>query len=67
MQHHFCGLYAVFEGDVQSLNREKLDPNRLKLPLLHWQILDVSDLVMPTGSIVKRPHTAYGAIASKLC
>ena len=32
MKDHFCGLYAVFDGDVQSLEREKLDPNRLKLP-----------------------------------
>ena len=66
IKHHFCGRYAVFEGDVQSLEREKLDPNRLTLPLLHRYILDVSELVILTGSGGKRPHTAYGAIAYKL-
>ena len=64
MKHDFCVRYAVFKGDVQC---EKLDPNRLKLSLIHRHILDVSELVMSTGSSGKRPHTAYGAIASKLC
>ena len=44
----FCGRYAVFEGDVQSIEREKLNPNRLKLLLLQRHILDVSELVAPT-------------------
>jgi len=51
---------------VQSLERDKRDPYRLKFPLVHRHILDVSELVMPTGSGRKRSHTAYGAIAYKL-
>jgi len=66
MKHHFCRLHTIFEWNVQSLEREKLYPNRLKLPLLYWHILDVSELVMSTGNILKRPHTAYGAIGYKL-
>ena len=66
MEHHFCGRHTVFEWNVQSLEREKLDPNRLKLPLLHRHILDVLELVMSTGSIGKHTHAAYGAIAYKL-
>ena len=46
IKHHICVSYAVFEWDVQSLKREKLDPNRLKLSVLHRHILDVSELVM---------------------
>ena len=66
MKHHFCGRHAVLEGDVQQLERVKLDPFKLKISLLHRHVLDVTDLVMPTGSIGKRPHTADGAIAYKL-
>ena len=66
MKHHFCGRYAVFEGNVQSLEREKLDPNRMKLPRLHRHILAVSELVMSTVSCEKRPQIAYGAITYKL-
>jgi len=66
MKHHFCRRHNILEWDVQSLEREKLDPNRLKLPLLHRHILDVSELVMSAGSDRKRPHTAYGDIAYKL-
>ena len=66
MKHHFCGRHAVLEGDVQSLEREKLDPSRLKLSLLHLYILDVSELVMTTGCTGKRAHKAYGAVAYKL-
>ena len=65
MKQHFCRRYTVLEGDFQSLEREKLDPNRLKLPLLHRSTLDVSEFVMSTGSARKRAHTAYGAIAYK--
>ena len=54
-KHHFCVRYAVFEGDVLSLERENLDPNRLKLPLLHRHILDISELAMLTGICGKRP------------
>ena len=28
IKHHFCGRHTVLEGDAQSLEREKLDPNR---------------------------------------
>jgi len=64
MKHHFCWRHTILEGDVQSLELEKLDPNRLKL--LQRHILDVSELVVSIGSVRKRPHTAYGAIAFKL-
>jgi hypothetical protein len=66
MKHHFCGRRAVLERDVQPLERENLDPYRLKLPLLHRHIVDVSELVMPTGSGGERPHITDGAIAYKL-
>ena len=66
MKHHICGRHDFLEGDVQSLEREKLDPCRLKLSLLHRQMLDVSELVMPTASVGKRPHSANGAIGYKL-
>ena len=56
----------VLEGDVQSLEREKLHPDRLKLPTLHRHILDVSELVMSTESGRLRPHTAHCAFAYKL-
>ena len=29
MKHLFCRRHSVLEGDVKSLEREKLDPNRL--------------------------------------
>ena len=48
-----------------ALEREKLDPYRLKLQLLQRQIVDVSELVMPTGSGGKRPHKTGGPIAYK--
>ena len=66
MKQHFCRRHTIFEWNVQYLEREKLDPNRLKLPLLQRHILDVSELVMSTGSGPKRPHTAYVAICYKL-
>ena len=47
MIHQFCGRHTVLEGNVQSLGREKLYPNRLKLSLFHRHKLDVSELVMP--------------------
>ena len=66
MKHHLRTRHIIFEWNVQSLEREKLNPNRLKLSLLHRDILDVSELVMSTGSGWKRPHTAYFAIGYKL-
>jgi len=66
MKHHFCRRHTIFEWNVQYLERDKLDPNRLKLPPLYRHILDVSELVMLTGSGRKRSHTAYGAIGYKL-
>ena len=66
MKHHFFRRHAILEWDMQSLEREKIDPNRLKLPLLYRHILDDAELVMSTGSGWKRPHTAYGAIGYKL-
>jgi len=50
----------------EAFEREKLDAYRLKLPLLHRHIVEVSELVMRTGSGGKRPHTTDGAIAYKL-
>ena len=66
MKLHFCGPYAVFEGDVQSLECEKLDPNRMKLLLRHRHKLDVSEILIAKESERKRPHTAYGVIGYKL-
>jgi len=66
MKHQFCRRHTIFEWNVQSLKREKLDPHMLKLPLLHRHLLDVSELVMSNGSGRKHPHTAYGAIGYKL-
>ena len=66
MKHQICGHHTVLEGDVQSLERENVDPYRMKFPLHHRHILDLSELVMPTGSSAKHPHTADGAIAYKL-
>ena len=48
MKQNFCGRHAVLEGDVQPLERDKLDPYRPKLSLLRRHILDVSELVIPT-------------------
>ena len=67
MKHHFGGRRAVLEWDVQPLEREELDPYRLKLPLLHRHIVDVSELVMSTRNGGERPHTTDGAFAYKLC
>ena len=66
MKHQICGRHDVLEGDVQSLEREKIELYRLKLPLLHRHILDVWELLMPTGSCGKRPHKTDGAIVYKL-
>ena len=35
MKHHFCGGPGILKGDVQPIEREELNPYRLKLPLLH--------------------------------
>ena len=66
MKHHFCGLRAILEGDLQLLEREELDPYRLKLLLLHRHILDVSELVMPIGSGGELPHTTDGSIVQQI-
>ena len=51
IKHHLFGRYAVFEGDIHSLEREKLDSYRVTLSLLHRHILYVSEIVMSTGRI----------------
>ena len=61
MKHQFSGRRAILKGDVQPREVDDLDPYRLKLPL------DVSKLVMPTGSGGERPHTKDCAIAYELC
>jgi hypothetical protein len=66
MKHQFCGRSAILKGDVRPLEREELDPYRLKLPLLHRHILDVSKFVMPKGNDGERPHTTDVAIANEL-
>ena len=63
MKHHICGRHAILEGDVQPLEREELDAQRMKLPLLHRHIVDISELVLSKGSGGERPHTTDGAIA----
>jgi len=50
MKHHIYGRRAIFESDVQALEREELDPYRLKLPLLHRHIVNLSELVKLTGN-----------------
>ena len=65
MKHHFCRRHTIHEWNVQTLDREILEPKRLKLLLLHRNILNVSELVMSTGSGWKRPHTAYGDMRYK--
>ena len=66
MKHHFCGRHTFLEWDIQYIEREKLEPKSLKLPLLHRHILDVSELLISAGIGRKCPHTAYGVIAYKL-
>ena len=63
MKQHFCVSHAFFEGNVQTLDCEKLDLNRLKISQLHRYLLDVSELAVSTGSGRKRPHTLKCAIA----
>ena len=48
MKHHFCGVRAILDWDVQPLEREEIEPYRLKLPMLHRHIVDLSELVMRT-------------------
>ena len=64
MKHYFCGRRAVLEWDVQPLERKELDPYRLKMPLLHRHIVDVSELMMPTGSCGKQ--SAYNGRSYRL-
>jgi hypothetical protein len=66
MKHDFCGRRGILEGDVQPLERKELDPYRLRLPLLHRNIVIVSELVLSKGSGGERAHTTVGAIAYKL-
>jgi hypothetical protein len=66
MKHNLCGRRAILEGDVKPLEREKLDPNGLKFPLLHRYIIDVSKLVMPARCGGESPHISDGAIAYEL-
>ena len=66
MEHHIFRRRALLKREVQPLEREEIDPYRLKLPLLYRHILDVSKLVMPTGSVGKRKHTTGGATAYNL-
>jgi len=65
-KNHICGLHAVLDENVQFLEREEIDPYRLKLPLHYRHIVDVSELVMPKGSGWNLMYTTYGAIAYKL-
>jgi hypothetical protein len=55
-----CGRRSIIERDMQPLEREEIDPYKQKLPLLHGNIVHVSELVMPTGSGRNRPHTTDG-------
>ena len=66
MKHHFCGRRAILEEDVQPLEREELDPYKLKFPLLQRRIVDVTELAMLTGSFGEGPHKTDGAISYKL-
>ena len=55
-----CGRRSILKRDMQPLEREEIDPYKQKLPLLHGNIVHVSELVMPTGSVRNRPHTTDG-------
>ena len=66
MKYHICGRSAFLKGDVKPNEREELDPYKLKVPLLHRHIVDVSKLVIPTGSCWELPHTTDGVIANEL-
>jgi len=66
MKHHFCRRRSILKGYVQPVELEELDPCRLKLPLLHRHIVDVSKFVIPSGSGGERPHTTDGAITNEL-
>ena len=52
--------------DVQTLQREKIDQYRLKLLLIHRYKVEVSKLMMSTGSSGERPHTTGCAIEYEL-
>ena len=41
LKQHICGRVAILKGNVQSLERLKLDPYGLKLLLLHKIIVVV--------------------------
>ena len=64
--HHICGRRAILERDVQPPEREELDQYRLKLPVLHRHIVDISELVKPTGSVGDSPHATDCTIANEL-
>ena len=63
MNLHFCGRRDVLEGAEQPLEREDLNPNELKFPLLHGHIMDVSKLLLPARGVGERPYTPDWAIA----
>jgi hypothetical protein len=66
MKHHFCAGRAILEGDVRPLEREELDPYTLKLLLVHRHILDVSKLVLSTGSGGERRHRTT-VLSPRIC
>ena len=57
---------AILEGNVQPLQREILEPYRLKLPLLHRHIVDVSKFVMLAGIYGECPHRTDSTVAYEL-
>ena len=63
---HTCGRRAILKGNVQPIEREELEPYRLKLPLLHRHRMDVSKHVIPTEIGVERPHSTDGSFTNEM-
>ena len=68
MKHHPCGHSSVGKEDVQTLTRQELDSNVLKLAQLQWLVLQVPKLVLTNCVWVdpKRPYATGGHVAKEL-
>jgi len=49
MNHHSCGHSAIRKGDVQTLGRQELDSNVLKLALVNRHVLHFPKLLLAHG------------------
>jgi hypothetical protein len=66
MKHYLRGRYAIIEGDVQTIRRQKLNSDVLESPLLHGHVMHVLKLAMTRYVDDERPHAPDGAIAHEL-